>query len=175
MAKLYGSIKHLVSVDSYSLTDWTPNDPATTSVNLSALRSFLDSNPAYLETINSGLTITRIATSVTLFGGSYRLRVYLQYSGGSVDAYSAVNADHNAVITAALNDTGISFNTTPPTTTQITFITLSGETFEYKSEQIDKLYGPISDGQGGYVSKKILKLYGSVNGQTKLIYEDANA
>ena len=49
----------------------------------------------------------------------------------------------------------------------------------YETEKVEKLYGPVSDGQGGYVTKKIDKLYGAVsdgNGgyETKLIYEDSN-
>jgi len=47
----------------------------------------------------------------------------------------------------------------------------------YETELVEKLYGPVDDGNGGYETKKITKLYGAVsdgNGgyETKLIYED---
>lgn len=166
MSKFYGSVKTLGSISGYTLETVSGWSPAVSQVNVSTLVDWLKTRSSFVKALEGGDELDYVQASIMVVAGTYTCQVTpMVKSGADVGYRNFSNSDPTALASAVLSATGITLVSS--LTTQLSSkIIPTSVSYEHKSKKITKLYGSVN-GQ----TKLIKKLYGSVNGETKLVYE----
>lgn len=147
--KLYGSVKYLDDFTACRIEEQSSTPAAVTSVNSSTLATWAKTRTNFTTAIGSGKELDYILVDLYPLGGSYHCDFGFAFEDGTnVSDRMFSDSTISGLAATVLSETGVTISNSV-TTLQASLIY---PTATYTHE-----------------SKKIVKLYGSVNGQTKEI------
>lgn len=158
ITKLYGPVKVLDNMTGYTIVQPMTDIPnSATAVNMATLTAFSKTYTQLVQAISEGREIEyALGNILRIGGGNYNFQIaYRMTDGTNVSFRSFSNSDFNALASTVFSNTGITLN---PDAAQgaLASSAIYPTTVDYTS-----------------VTKEIIKLYGSVNGETKLVYDSA--
>lgn len=158
--KLYGSVKYLNTMSGPTITKtMTDRENAVLSVNLPTFVSWSRRRTVLEQALNAGRSIDSVYVYITppvLGGSSYQCTIAFKLDDGTnTGAAIIANQSLSTLASMVLSETGLTLETGYSSSLCASTITFDLITYLYKS-------------------KRIVKMYGSVNNQTKLVFEDAS-
>ena len=159
--KLYGSARAVSNIGSLQIG--TSSYPAVSAVNKATFISKINSTKAVRDNIIANGNITGASFEITQSGSNWNGYVAIDFGGTIVKSgATGVSVDAAVAFLESWGGTVI----TPVSSSLYSPLTLTDITYHNGTRKIKKLYSSVN-GQ----TKEVERLYGSVNGVSKLIYK----
>lgn len=146
--KFYGAVRKIVSIGSSSIVSrvvGSYTQPAVASVDLSALKTYLNGMGSLARYLNAGKLIKRVDVVIEkLDTHSWKGSVYIydSTSGSSSLTYTTKSGESRADIVSWLSPMG--FTATSDAYSDASSVMLDNIEYESKSKEVKKLYGSVS-------------------------------